>query len=68
MELYVKENVLYIYDCKKISGFALKQDNMQMFADQIRVGNEGSLYFFPFFANGVVIKRKNGTVYFYNTL
>lgn len=67
LELYVKENVLYIYDCKKISGFALKQDNMQMFADQIRVGNEGSLYFFPFFANGVVIKRKNGTVYFYNT-
>ena len=67
LELCVKENILYVYDCKKISGFALKRENMQMFADQIRVGNEGSLYFFPFFSNGVVIKRKDGTVYFYNT-
>lgn len=67
LELDVKKEILLSYDCNQIPGFELKCNGGQAFAEQIRVDFEGAVYFFPFYANGVIVKAKNGSVYFYKT-
>lgn len=67
LELNIKENLLCVYDCKKIPGFEMRMPNRQAFSEAIRVDNEGRLIFFPFNANGVVILNSKKEVEFYMT-
>lgn len=67
LELKTKEDMLISYDCTEIAEFKLKMQNGQMFSESIRCNHKGSIYFFPFRANGVLVKEKNGNVYFYST-
>ena len=67
LELNVKEFLLKSYDCMEISGFRMIYQEKQAFAEGIRLGADGAIYFFPFKANGVVVKAKNGCVYFYKS-
>lgn len=67
LELNVKEFLLESYDCGEIPGFRMVYQEKQAFAEYIRLGNDGAIYFFPFKCNGVVVKEKNGCVYFYKS-
>lgn len=65
LELHIKENLLVSYDCEEIPGFKMKREESQAFAEHIRLGDDGAIYFFPFNANGVLVKAKYGDVEFY---
>ena len=67
LELNVKEFLLESYDCGEIPGFRMVYQEKQAFAEGIRLGADGAIYFFPFKCNGVVVKEKNGCVYFYKS-
>lgn len=67
LELHIKENLLVSYDCKEIPGFKIKRQKSQAFAEHIRLGNDGAIFYFPFHANGVLMKTKEGDVVFYKS-
>lgn len=67
LELHIKENLLVSYDCKEIPGFRMKREESQAFAEHIRLGDNGTIYFFPFNANGVLVKTRHGNVDFYKS-
>ena len=45
----------------------MKREESQAFAEHIRLGDDGTIYFFPFNANGVLVKTKHGDVEFYKS-
>lgn len=67
LELHIKENLLVSYDCEAIPGFKMKRGGSQAFAEHIRLGDDGAIYFFTFNANGVLVKTKHGDVEFYKS-
>ncbi len=60
-------NSLCCYDCGQIPGFSMREPRGQAFSDHIRADKQGTVYFFPFKANGVVAREKGGAVRFYKT-
>lgn len=67
LQFDIKNRTLINYDCNNIHGFKLKKEGGQGFAEEIRVDSEGTLYFFPFWSNGVVAKKIDGSICFYKT-
>lgn len=67
IEIDIKKDTFFCFDCTQIAGFELRRQNGQAFSEFIKTDGSGTIYFFPFQSNGIVSKDKTGNIYFYIT-